>query len=391
MADSRNGAPDFGLSAIRYPPVASPMHPILKRRSRLLLYLGVWIVFGLLLTVVFVFGGPAPVRWALEFTVPLALLLGLQSLSFWYLVQSMPPGDTPLVRMALTWLAAGGVSLIVWLAAAYAWAMWLLPEGETYPDDALGTFPLLIFAGAIGISLTVVGQYLAGAFQRSRNAERRALELQVHAREAELKSLRAQLDPHFLFNSLNSVAALIGHDAAAARQMCFLMAQFFRKSLTLAREQSIALADEVSLAQTFLAIEKVRFGERLRSRFDIADDVRDVSVPPLMLQPLVENAVHHGVAHMLEGGEIVVTARRRDAFLELVVSNPCDPDRPASRGTGVGLANVRSRVETLCGHRASVDVDARENHFTVSILLPATMASRPSRTSTLAPQALASH
>ena len=206
----------------------------------------------------------------------------------------------------------------------------------------------MIFAGAIGISLAVLGHYLAGAFERSRNAERRALELQVLAREAELKSLRAQLDPHFLFNSLNSVAALIGNDTAAARQMCFLMAQFFRKSLTLGREQSIPLAEEVALAQTFLAIERVRFGERLRSRFDIAEDVRDVSVPPLFLQPLVENAVHHGVAHLLEGGEVCVTARRREGFVELVVENPCDPDRPPSRGTGVGL------VERALARRDSV-------------------------------------
>jgi two-component system sensor histidine kinase AlgZ len=200
------------------------------------------------------------------------------------------------------------------------------------------------------------------------------LELQVLAREAELKSLRAQLDPHFLFNSLNSVAALIGNDTAAARQMCFLMAQFFRKSLTLGREQSIPLSEEVGLAQTFLAIERVRFGERLRSTFDIAPDVRDVSVPPLFLQPLVENAVHHGVAHLLEGGEVCVTARRRESFVELVVENPCDPDRPPSRGTGVGLVNVRSRVETLCGHRASVDVNATDEKFRVSILLPYTGA-----------------
>jgi two-component system sensor histidine kinase AlgZ len=195
--------------------------------------------------------------------------------------------------------------------------------------------------------------------------------LQVLAREAELKSLRAQLDPHFLFNSLNSVAALIGNDTVAARQMCFLMANFFRKSLTLARQQAIPLAEEVSLAETFLAIEKVRFGDRLRTNFDIADDVKDVSVPPLMLQPLVENAVHHGVAHLLEGGEVCVQARRREGFLELVVANPCDPDRPPSRSTGVGLVNVRSRVETLCGHRASVDVDASDTAFRVSILLPA--------------------
>lgn len=347
------------------------MHPIFIHRGRLALYLAVWVVFGLLLAVVFVFGGKAPVAWSLEFAVPIAIALGLQSLSFWYVVQAMPPGDTPVTRMATIWTIAGLVSLLVWIALSYGWAKWLLPEEQQYSDAAVGMLPLLIFAGAIGISLAVLGHYLAGAFQRSRNAERRALELQVLAREAELKSLRAQLDPHFLFNSLNSVAALIGNDTAAARQMCFLMANFFRKSLTLARQQAIPLSEEVSLAQTFLAIEKVRFGDRLRASFDIADDVKDVSVPPLMLQPLVENAVHHGVAHLLEGGEVCVQARRREGFLELVVANPCDPDRPPSRSTGVGLVNVRSRVETLCGHRASVDVDASETAFRVSILLPA--------------------
>jgi sensor histidine kinase YesM len=347
------------------------MHPIFQHRRRLMLYLGVWVVFGLLLTVVFVFGGNAPVDWSLEFAVPVAIVLGLQSLSFWYIVQAMPADDTPVVRMVITWAIAGIVSLSVWIAIAYGGAMWLVPEGEVYPESTTSVLPLLIFAGAIGMSLAVLGHYLAGAFQRSRNAERRALELQVLAREAELKSLRAQLDPHFLFNSLNSVAALIGNDTQAARQMCFLMANFFRKSLTLARQQAIPLSEEVSLAETFLAIEQVRFGDRLRASFDIADDVKDVAVPPLMLQPLVENAVHHGVAHLLEGGEVCVQARRREGFLELVVANPCDPDRPPSRSTGVGLVNVRSRVETLCGHRASVDVDASETAFRVSILLPA--------------------
>ena len=346
------------------------MHPVLKRRSRLLLYLGVWVAFGLLLSVVFVFGSRTPAGWAVQFAVPIAVLLGMQSLSFWYLVQSMPPGQTPLLRLTMTWLGVGAISLLVWLTAAYAWAIWLLPEGSSYPHQALSTFPLLIFAGAIGMSLAVLGHYLAGAFERSRNAERRALELQVLTREAELKSLRAQLDPHFLFNSLNSVAALIGQNAAAARQMCFLMAQFFRKSLTLAREQAIALAEEVSLVQTYLAIEQVRFGERLHARFEIEEEVRQARVPPLMLQPLVENAVHHGVAHLLEGGEILVTARRREGLLEIVVANPCDPDRPASRGAGVGLANVRARIETLCGHRANVQVQAEEVRFTVTILMP---------------------
>src|SRR5690606_9666556 len=345
------------------------MHPILTRRVRLALYIAVWVVFGLLIAVVLAYGSGVQVVWALKFAVPLAVLLGMQSLSFWYLVQSMPPG-TPLVRMALSWFGAGTVVLLIWLALAYGWAMWLQEPGQTYPDSAIGTIPLLVVAGAIGIVFAVLGHYLADAFQRSRAAERHALELQVHAREAELKSLRAQLDPHFLFNSLNSVAALIGQDAAAARQMCFLMAQFFRKSLTLAREQAIALSEEMALVETFLAIERVRFGERLRTRFDVAGEVRQMRVPPLILQPLVENAVHHGVAHLIEGGEVRIDARRRDGLLEIVIDNPCDPDRPPSRGAAVGIANVRARLGTLYGNRASVDVDAADDRFRVSLLLP---------------------
>jgi sensor histidine kinase YesM len=352
------------------------MHPILKRRGRLFLYLAVWVGFGLLLSGVFFVGGNAPVWWALSFAVPLAVLLGLQSLAFWYLVQSMPPDETPASRMAITWLGAGGVSLGVWLLAAYGWARYLLPDTAVFDAAVRATMPLLVFAGAIGISLAVLGHYLAGAFERSRNAERRALELQVLAREAELRSLRAQLDPHFLFNSLNSVAALIGNDTTAARRMCFLMAGFFRKSLSMGREQSIPLSEEIALAETFLAIEQVRFGERLRTRFEVSEETRPLMVPPLVLQPLVENAVHHGVAHMVEGGEVRVCAKRREGFLELVVENPCDPDRPPSRSTGVGLVNVRSRIETLCGNRASVDVNATETNFRVSILLPAMAAER---------------
>src|SRR5437868_3877506 len=182
------------------------MHPILKRRNRMVLYLSVWVAFGLLLAMVLHFGGRAPTSWSLQFAVPLSVLLGLQSLAFWYLAQAMPPGETPIPRLAVTWLFAGLISLGVWLAASYAWAQYLLAPGDTYPDDVVTAVPLLIFAGAIGMLLAVLGHYLGGAFERSRNAERRALELQVLAREAELKSLRAQLGPHFLFNSLNLAA-----------------------------------------------------------------------------------------------------------------------------------------------------------------------------------------
>ena len=239
------------------------MHPILLTRTRMLVYLAIWVAFGLLLAGVLMLGGRAPMDWSLEFAVPLAVLLGLQALPYWYLVRALPPDTTPPHRILLIWIGAALVSLAIWLGLAYEWAQLLLPTGASYPEGARAGMPILGFVGGIAITLAVLGNYLMWAFQRSREAERRALELQVLAREAELKSLRAQLDPHFLFNSLNSVAALIGNDTQAARHMCFLIAQFFRKSLTLGRQEAIPLSEEVGLAQTFLAIEKVRFGDDL--------------------------------------------------------------------------------------------------------------------------------
>jgi len=350
------------------------MHPILADRSRVLLYLSAWLGFGgLLAGVLAAYGPAASVPWALAFALPLGIVLGVESLLCWYLVRMLPAGEVPLGRLLGTWLGAGGVYVAVWVGLALGWAALLRVVADGWRSAAPGTLtPLLLFAGSIGVLVAVLGHYMAAAFQRSREAEHRALELRIHAREAEMSFLRGQLDPHFLFNSLNSIAALIGTDAAAARRMCFLMADFFRNSLKLGARQTIALAEELQLAETFLAIEQVRFGERLRQRFEVAQETLGIAVPPLLLQPLVENAVHHGIAHLLSGGEIKVGARLRGSLLELSIENSCDPDRPSSRSTGLGLANVRGRIAAMFGPGARLDVEPGPERFRVLLLLPGT-------------------
>src|SRR6516165_8893353 len=173
------------------------MHPIVAHRGRLALYLTVWVAFGALLAAVIAFDAGAPLRSALIFAEPLAVLLGLQTLWCWYLVRTLPAGETPLLRLASTWLAVGAASLGIWVAAAIGWA-WLLRAvaGSQFPPaDITPLMPLLLFAGSIGLTVSVLGHYTAAEFERSRQAERDALELRVAAREAELRFLRGQLDP----------------------------------------------------------------------------------------------------------------------------------------------------------------------------------------------------
>jgi len=350
------------------------LHPILADRRRLAVYLLFALLLGLLMAGVVVWGGGAPIVWSLEFALPLTILLASQSLASWYLVRALPTESTPWPRLAASWLGALVVSVALWTAIGLAWTAALLSvDGVSDARRAeilVKTLPILVLVGTAGVGAAVLGHYLFAAVERSRDAERRAHELALAARDAELKSLKAQLDPHFLFNSLNSVAALIGTDPRSARRMCFLMSGFFRKSLGLGRRESIPLSEEIYLAETFLAIEQVRFGERLRTRFEVDETALALAVPPLVLQPLVENAVHHGIAHLVEGGEVLVRARRVEGRLVLEVENPCDPDRPASRGAGVGLSNVRSRLEALYGHRCAVEVEPAPERYRVRALLP---------------------
>jgi len=354
----------------------SAVHPLLERRGRLIGYLGLAAAFGLLLALLLDTIAPGQRKATFAFAVPMAILYAFQCLSAWYSVRQLPAERSGGTRLVLLLTVASLVSATLWTTVGYGWA--LLLDGSAafrgLPERYREFLPILFLLGVFLYALATLLHLLFVVVERSRETERRALELQVHAREAELKSLKAQLDPHFLFNSLNSVSALIGSDPPAARRMCYLMAGFFRKSLGLGQKERVSLSEELYLAETYLAIEEVRFGERLRADLRVSEETLTLAVPPLILQPLIENAVHHGIAHLLEGGAVTIATSRRDGLLELLIENPCDPERPASRGAGVGLANVRNRVEAVYGHKARIDVEARPELYRVRLLLPASPA-----------------
>ncbi|MEM6794404.1 MAG: histidine kinase, partial [Acidobacteriota bacterium] len=238
--------------------------------------------------------------------------------------------------------------------------------------------PVLAFCFFL-YSLTAALHYLFLALESSRQAEAQALEMRLLAREAELQALRLQLDPHFLFNSLNSISALVTRDPAAARVMCQQLADYLRRTVEMGPLRRVELRRELDLTRDYLAVEKVRFGERLSYRFETDPSLEKWQVPPLILQPLVENAVRHGIAHLIEGGEIEVRAVRRSRQMVVSVENPCDPDRPRSlasrpgpgRGEGgVGLENVRRRLKVTWGGLARLETRERDEVFRVELKLP---------------------
>jgi hypothetical protein len=348
------------------------MHPILAERSRLGAYLAAWALVGLLLAALLVLAAPFGWIEATVFAVPLAVLFGFMGLASFWVCQAAPL-PRGVVRAFGMQLLAGVVSGFMWLAAGRGLAV-ALDHAGVFPGlmaKQADAAPLLLGLGVALYLLAAALHYMIVAFERSREAERRALEFEIASREAELRALRAQIHPHFLFNSLNSINALIAARPEEARQLCVRLADFLRRSLTLGSREAIPLAEELDLAEQLFSIEKVRFGDRLSHAVVADDEARACPVPPLVLQPLVENAVTHGVAQMLDGGEIRIEAERRGPVLRIAVVNPRDADAPRRKGTGIGLQNVKRRLFALHGDAAEVLVVAGDSSFRVELRLPA--------------------
>jgi two-component system, LytTR family, sensor histidine kinase AlgZ len=349
------------------------MHPLLTRPRQLGLYLLAWLPLAGIL--VYLLTGSGGLNWheAIILTLPLCLVYAFVCLSAWYPCRVVPLERSGFGKLALVHLTDAALASVLWVqiakGLAVALARW---AGFTGLDQRLAKhIPLLWATGVLLYLLSVTFYYILLAEQASREAQERALQARVLARDAELKALRAQVNPHFLFNCLHSISALTSSDAAKAREMCILLADFLRTTLRLGGKESITLEEELALVRGYLAIEKVRFGARVHMEEDVQKETLAVTVPPLLLQPLVENAIRHGIANLPEGGVIRLRAQRSGDSVSIAVENSFDPDSPSSLKTGLGLDNIRQRLDARYGQDAKISVRADNNIFLVDLRLPA--------------------
>ena len=291
----------------------------------------------------------------------------------WYSCRIAPIATTPMWRLLLTHFVGAQILSGLWVGVAIplSHALDYIPELHGIETRFLPSAWVIYGAGNVLYLLCIAFHYAARAQEVSREAETRAMTTSIQAREAELKALKSQINPHFLFNSLNSISALTSIDPLRAREMCILLGDFLRLTLGLGEKPSIRFSEEIDLLEKYMAIEKVRFGARLTMREEIQEEAKACMLPPMLLQPLVENAVKHGIASLIDGGEVRVVAQRQNGRLAIVVENTWDPDAPPSRRGGLGLKNVQQRLEARYGKEASLRVNTEGALFQVSMSLPA--------------------
>jgi two-component system sensor histidine kinase AlgZ len=350
------------------------MHPIFSNLRRLGLYLLTWIPIAGMLAYLLTIPGQLSMREAVILSIPLSLIYAFICLSSWYSCRGNPLEKYGLGRLIATHVTAALIASVVWgfAAAGMASSLSKMPSFPQLNTRFRPEIPIIVGSGLLLYLLSVTFYYIIIAVDLSRDAEARVMQASVLARDAELRALKAQVNPHFLFNSLNSISALTTSDAAKAREMCILLGDFLRRTLGLGEKAAIPLEEELSLIHAFLAVEKVRFGARIHMEENIDKTALDVPVPPLLLQPLVENAVVHGIANLVEGGWIRLSIQSQDGGdVSIIVENSFDPEAPARRRNGVGLANVRQRLQARYGNRASFAVKTEAESYRVALTFPA--------------------
>jgi two-component system, LytTR family, sensor histidine kinase AlgZ len=348
------------------------MHPILSTLRSLVLYTATWFFISLLFA--WALMATQSTNWirALCFTTPLMQLYGFILTSGYYLCRSLPLSSRKISHITVVFCSASFISALAWLGICLLWNSFLNDiHLFPYSIDIGTTFSLIIFLIGMLLYLSSLLAYdVLIAFENIRDAERRELSSQLLARDAELQMLRNQINPHFLFNSLNSISALTSFDATAARSMTIELGSFYRKTLSLSTHQKIAFCEELELCEHYLAIEKIRFDEKLHINWSIEPESLAAQVPTLFLQPLLENAVKHGICNLQDGGTIDVKSFVLNERLHILISNPIGVDVQGEASTRIGLKNLEERINNIYPENARLRCKAEHDRFNVELIIP---------------------
>ena len=265
--------------------------------------------------------------------------------------------------LVLRVLALAAVLGAVWIVGTFGYLYGILRLPWLHTSYPLPVALVVSWINCACMMVCWLGLYFFyHLFDRLNRSEIERLRLATTVKESELRALKSQVNPHFIFNSLNSLRALIDEDPARARQSVTQLSNLLRYSLQSSHLEAVPFENELQIVNDYLALEQVRHEERLRVRLDVAPETLTMPVPPMLLQTLVENAVKYGIATRPEGGEIAIIARCRGGALSIRVTNPGSLDAavtPAqAASTGVGLRNAADRLRLLFGERATLELRA---------------------------------
>ena len=345
-------------------------HPILLNRVRLIVWWLVWLFLALGQSPLFYYAyGSFNNIGIVDSAISLLIYSGI-ALSLWYPFNYFNSGETKISTLISNLVLSGAISITMWVVITKFVVQIVLPAENNYQAYWDVTFPYRIGTGVFIYGLIILSYFLFMSLTNLSEKNAKEARLESLVKETELKMLRSQINPHFLFNSLNSISSLTITDPEKARDMVVKLSDFMRYALARKDELPVSLQSELENLRLYLDIEKVRFGDKLVTEELINQECFDFKLPVMLLQPLYENAVKHGVYESTESVRIVTQAKIINGYIEITIRNNYDTTPSSKKGTGTGLLNVNRRLELFYGNRATIKTSKENGIYTVILYIP---------------------
>ncbi|MBL1212690.1 MAG: histidine kinase [Ignavibacteriae bacterium] len=291
----------------------------------------------------------------------------LLGIGIWYPTKYISFENTSTIRIILNHIAGSLLTAGIWILNGY------LILSNLYPEQIEFIKLSLVWRFIIGnlFYLVIVSiSYLIIYYTHFQEKEVKETELNSLIKEAELKSLKYQINPHFIFNSLNSISSLTITSPDRAREMTIKLSGFLRATLSKNEKQKAKLIDELANVKLYLDIEKVRFEDKFEFVEEIGEECGQTEVPSMILQPLFENAIKYGVYESLEKVTIKISCSMEEEYMKIIVENNFDPESVANKGEGIGLSNIKNRLKLIYNQNNLISIDKNDNKFKVNIFIP---------------------
>jgi two-component system, LytTR family, sensor kinase len=345
-------------------------HPVFRSPRTFIVYIGLWIMITLIhFSILYAFYG-IPFIFAFTDSVVFNLIFCAIGIPLWYVVRYTAPHKQNYINLMFNHMGSLALMIAIWFGISYGLLVTIFSAEPGYITFIRASIPWRIISALFFYALLGLGYYLLITYndlQIRLREESRLIEL---LKESELNMLKAQINPHFLFNSLNSVSSLTITNPAAAQEMVIRLSEFLRYTVNSDFHRFVPLKREVENISRYLEIEKVRFGDKLEFINDFGPECDEMMMPAMILQPLFENAIKHGVYESTGVIRIETTCKEEEKYIVIHMKNNFDPGAPLRKGAGVGLKNIRERLRLLYHQSDLLKTRIEQNTFFVELKIP---------------------
>lgn len=346
------------------------LNPIVSNRKHFLVYV---------MSIIFIMAAHFIILFHFfDFSVMIALadaaiytfMIFLMGIGIWYIVRYLSISEQKYHLILADHLVTGGIVVLIWLFSGYYALSYLFSNDALYIDFLNASLPWRFVYLMLVYALLVMVYYLVNYYRQYSDKLVEEAELKQTIQQSELNMLKSQINPHFLFNSLNSIHSLIMADPEKAGDMLMELSEFLRYTVRKNQDEQVSLRDELHNIEKYLDIEKIRFGKRLMVEQDIDETCLGIMIPNLILQPIYENAVKHGVNESTDTVTVSTKCERAGDMLHISIGNNYAPDSVSKKGTGIGLENIRKRLKLNYKRGDLMDIEKSSFYFTVHLNIP---------------------